>query len=69
LVIEVDGGIHLKSEQYEYDRDRDAELREYGLTILHFTNDMVVNNTKDVIDIIKQTTYSLLQTSSPLQGI
>jgi very-short-patch-repair endonuclease len=66
LVIEVDGGIHLDKEQYKYDRDRDIELREYGLTILHFTNDMVLNNTNTVISMIKQTTRNLLQTSSPL---
>ena len=62
LVIEVDGGIHLESEQYKCDRDRDAELKQYGVTILHFTNTEISNNINPVLNIIKQTTRKLLQT-------
>jgi len=53
LIIEVDGGYHQIPEQYEYDINRDYELEEVGLKILHFTNEQVlfdIENTLKVID-------------------
>jgi cyclase len=53
LIIEVDGGYHRVPEQYEYDRNRDYELDELGLKILHFTNEQVlfdIENTLKTID-------------------
>jgi very-short-patch-repair endonuclease len=34
LVVELDGGQH--AEQVEYDKKRDALLKEYGFTVLRF---------------------------------
>jgi len=50
LVIELDGPIHLY--KVEYDRNRDLALKEFGLTILRFTNDEVTDNTQQVLDKI-----------------
>jgi len=53
LIIEVDGGYHQIPEQYEYDRNRDYELEELGLKILHFANEQVlfdIENTLKIID-------------------
>jgi very-short-patch-repair endonuclease len=55
LIIEIDGGIHLLPEQFEYDQRRDEELKKHGLTILRFTNDDVLNSLDDVIQHIEAT--------------
>lgn len=54
LIIEVDGGIHKLPVQFEYDRNRDNELMAYGLKVLRFTNEDVMNNIEDVIRKIAQ---------------
>jgi very-short-patch-repair endonuclease len=51
LVIEIDGKIH--DFQKEYDSGREAELEKYGLKIIRFTNDEVLNNIDWVIEKIK----------------
>jgi len=53
LVIEVDGEIHLS--QKEYDENRTAELENrWGLTVIRFTNEEVLNDTDRVIEDIKR---------------
>ena len=51
LVIEVDGGIHQLPEQKEYDRNRTADLEGYGLRVLPFTNEEILN---DVFKVLKE---------------
>ena len=43
LVIEIDGGIHEKPEQKEYDKIRTDFLKENGLKVIRFTNEQVLN--------------------------
>ncbi len=52
LAIEVDGGIHNSSDQKEWDENRTFELNELGITVLRFTNEEVVDRTKEVIKSI-----------------
>jgi len=59
LVIEIDGGIHLRSENKEYDISRDIILKDFQIEILRFTNDEVINETSLVIDKIKSTIEKL----------
>ena len=61
LVIEIDGGIHLRSENREYDISRDIILKEFQIEILRFTNDEVINKTDRVIEKIKGTIEILKQ--------
>lgn len=56
LIIEVDGGIHKMPAQFEYDKNRDSELSAYGLKVLRFTNDEVINNIDYVIQKIIDST-------------
>ncbi|RYF52798.1 MAG: endonuclease domain-containing protein [Cytophagaceae bacterium] len=56
LVIELDGSVHDEIEQQEYDQNRDGWMREYGLTILRFTNQDVF----DTIDFVKQQIRQLI---------
>lgn len=61
LVIEIDGGIHLRSENQEYDISRDIILKEFKIEIFRFTNAEVINETDRVIDKIKSTIETLKQ--------
>ena len=61
LIIEIDGGIHLRSENKEYDISRDISLNELGIEIIRFTNDQVINDTKRIIGEIKRTIEALKQ--------
>jgi len=54
LVIEIDGGIHNSIEQKEYDIGREAELNEWGIKVIRFTNEEVGNNIDLVIKKIKK---------------
>jgi very-short-patch-repair endonuclease len=49
LIIEVDGGVHNSDQAIEYDDGRSGELEKYGLKIIRFTNDEVLNETDKVI--------------------
>ena len=53
LVIEVDGEYHNKEEQKIYDDARTKFLNQFGLELIRFTNDEVINNTEKVIKEIK----------------
>lgn len=57
-MIEVDGGIHLSNEQKEYDCSRTEELEKFGIKVIRFTNDQVMNNIKDVGDEIQKVVNS-----------
>jgi very-short-patch-repair endonuclease len=49
LVIEVDGGQHLESEE---DLVRDRWLKEQGYRVLRFWNHEVLRNTEGVLEVI-----------------
>jgi len=53
LVIEIDGGIHIKKENREYDISREITLKDFGLKIIRFTNEQAVNETDWVVNEIK----------------
>ena len=59
LVIEIDGGIHLRSENKEYDISRGIILKEFKIEILRFTNDEVINEPNLVIEKIRRTIETL----------
>ena len=52
LIIEIDGEIHLKKENKEYDIGRENTLNEFGIEIIRFTNDQVINEIEYVINTI-----------------
>lgn len=53
--VEVDGEIHVKEEQTKYDQQRSEYLEEYGIKIIRFTNDKIINCMKEVLNTIKET--------------
>jgi very-short-patch-repair endonuclease len=54
LAIEVDGEIHKKELQRECDENRTFILNEFGIQILRFSNDDVIDQTERVINSIKE---------------
>jgi very-short-patch-repair endonuclease len=52
LVIELEGKIHEKTEQREYDENRFEQLNALGLRILRIENEEVLNNIEMVIEKI-----------------
>ena len=54
LVIEVDGKIHLGREEKQYDENREAVLKKFGIKVIRFTNDEVLNGIENVIGEIKK---------------
>lgn len=48
LVIEVDGEIHLTDEAQLYDQERTYVLGGYGLTVMRFSNQQVLDRFEEV---------------------
>ena len=61
LVIEIDGGIHLLKENREYDISRDITLSEFGIQIIRFTNDQVINDINQIVEEIEKKIEELKQ--------
>ena len=53
ILIEIDGKYHSTLEQKAKDKRRSLILRKYGYKILRFSNWMVENRSKTVVDRIK----------------
>ena len=51
LIIEIDGGIHVGRERE--DRQREIQLQNLGYRILRFTNDQVIHDLNQVVEIIR----------------
>jgi very-short-patch-repair endonuclease len=54
LVIECDGSVHDRIEQWHHDQNRDAYLIAQGLRVLRFTNDQILNDTEKVLEKISK---------------
>ncbi len=48
VVIEIDGDDHYSKSGVEYDKERTSILEGYGLQVIRFTNDEVMNQFRDV---------------------
>jgi len=54
LVVELDGRIHERRGNREYDKNRTAEMERYGIKVIRFTNEEVLKNTDQVIGKIRE---------------
>jgi len=63
LIIELDGGQH--SESVEYDQMRDSWLRSEGYTVLRFWNNELLNEMEGVLERIRLAVVAGSQTLSP----
>jgi len=61
LVIEIDGDTHFTAEAQEYDLRRTKILEGYGLTLIRFTNDEVLQN----LDAVCEQIANMIRTYPP----
>lgn len=54
LVIECDGSVHERNEQWNHDQKRDAYMTAQGLRVLRFSNDSILNETQRVLEQIAE---------------
>ncbi|UXE60412.1 MAG: endonuclease domain-containing protein [Woronichinia naegeliana WA131] len=54
LVIEIDGDSHFTDDAIIYDQARSEKLKGYGLQIIRFTNQDVLDNFEEVCEIIEE---------------
>lgn len=54
LVIEVDGGYHSEPRQQVDDKLRESDLNKYGFKVIRFSNEQIIFDIQNVIEIIKQ---------------
>ena len=67
MVIEIDGGIHDVADQKEYDIGRTEELTQFGIRVIRFSNEEVINNLQHVLNEIRKilTDHELKTSASP----
>jgi very-short-patch-repair endonuclease len=53
LIVELDGAVHLKPDQADYDQGRTALLIELGFRVLRFSNEQALNQTPTILATIK----------------
>jgi very-short-patch-repair endonuclease len=53
LVIEVDGDVHERLDQQQYDRERQQIIEAKGFRVLRFSNDEIQHSLDDVIECIR----------------
>ncbi|MFA4833694.1 MAG: DUF559 domain-containing protein [Patescibacteria group bacterium] len=53
LIIEIDGETHIAEEDRKYDKERTKVLEGYGLEVLRFWNDDILNGIEAVGEIIE----------------
>ena len=49
LVIECDGSVHDRNEQWHHDQSRDAYMISSGLRLLRFTNEQILDDPEMVL--------------------
>ena len=55
LVIEIDGDHHLEKNKKEYDENRTIDLEQYGIKVIRYTNNQILNDIKSVKkDLLKK---------------
>ena len=60
LVVEIDGGYHLKKEIREKDEARTKDLKDLGVKVIRFTNYQVLHMLSDVLNEIKMVANEIL---------
>ena len=60
LVIEVDGSIHELPENKVYDIGRSQILNDFGITVIRFSNDQIIDDIEGTIIKIRKKVEQLL---------
>ena len=54
LVIECDGSVHDRNEQWHHDQNRDAYMISNGLRVLRFRNEQILDNPERILEEISK---------------
>jgi very-short-patch-repair endonuclease len=65
LIVEVDGGVHLGTEQREQDFARESILSDQGFTVLRVTADHVMRDLEGVLESVGVVIEQLKSRESP----
>jgi very-short-patch-repair endonuclease len=60
LIIEVDGSIHELPEYQSHDIGRSEILNDFGITVIRFTNEQIIEQTDSTVEEIKTICKNLL---------
>jgi very-short-patch-repair endonuclease len=60
LIIEVDGSIHELPEYQVHDIGRSEILNDFGITVIRFTNEQIIEQTDSTVEEIKTICKNLL---------
>jgi very-short-patch-repair endonuclease len=60
LVIEVDGSIHELPENEAYDIGRSEILNDFGITVIRFSNEQIINDIENTVIKIRNIVKPLL---------
>lgn len=52
LAIELDGDVHLDKEVKDNDEIRENYIKGFGIKLIRFKNEMVMNNIEEVLKVI-----------------
>src|SRR5882672_8575135 len=69
LVIECDGEVHNRNEDWHHDQKRDAYMISQGLRILRITNERILNDTENVLLEIQQRLPSPFESGAGGEGL
>ena len=61
LVIEVDGSIHDIPENKVYDIGRSQILNDFGITVIRFSNNQIIDDIEYVLKIIHENVKQLIR--------
>jgi very-short-patch-repair endonuclease len=69
LIVEADGGYHEEADVKYYDDERTKELKQFGITVVRFSNDEILSDVDDVLRQLRGFVNRLRKTSpqTPLQ--
>lgn len=59
LIIELEGKIHDKKEQKEYDKLRKELIETWGYKIINFRNRQIYNDIENVMQCVKETALKI----------
>jgi very-short-patch-repair endonuclease len=54
LAVELDGATHFTEEGMQYDTERTNYLNQYNIKVIRFENQLVFQNTQEVLSEIKK---------------
>ena len=53
-MVEIDGESHLSADAKEYDEHRTKVLNSYGIEVVRYTNEEILNRFEDVVIDLKR---------------